>query len=112
MPKRAPQQSHSSKVSIVYVGYLAISLSRIATGLFRSFVMSSSAGVEDSLAQVQGRWAQRIMGRGRDRSRRLTHFIAKRSGRACGIPGRAVHNFSKSLDGELLIRGGVKVAGG
>ena len=28
-------------------GYLAISLSRMATGLFKSLVMSSSAGVED-----------------------------------------------------------------
>src|SRR5580698_5751228 len=61
MPNRAPQQSQSSKVSIVYVGYFAISLSRIATGLFKSFVMSSSAGVEDFLAQLLVTFSNRAL---------------------------------------------------
>src|SRR5216683_8437324 len=103
MPNLAPQQSQSSNVSIVYVGYFAISLSRIATGLFKSFVMSSSAGVEDSLAQLPVNFqvvlhaspeafagkvepepmAQRVLGRSRDRG--LPEKSLARKGYLCPV---------------------------
>src|SRR4029077_2629557 len=105
MPNRAPQQSQSSNVSIVYVGYFAISLSRIATGLFKSVVMSSSAGVEDSLAQLRVNWrsTSRVEA-GTGCHRRLGVYLEKE---LSGLwnSGEAVNNFSKALDRAFCGKG-------
>jgi len=67
--------------------------------------MSSSAGVEDSVAQLMvARHSTSWGGAGTEVSDNL-HFIAKPENRPCGIRFEPVNNFSKMLDARISDHG-------